>query len=146
MKSNLPENFSLLCAQTHHQGTVPTNTGCIWGAQAIPSHFTPKVTRVQGPKQLPQGPWVVWALLQDGHRDCQEGQGEGGEQLTPTSAWNSLQHCQRGSRTQDMCVPKDRSSSVSRWVTGFFPLFILVPKINTWSASQSNSPTDTSTA
>lgn len=55
------------------QETVPG-----WTQEIIPGW-------TQGPGTEP-APWTAWALLQDGPKDCQQGQGEGGEQFTPTSA------------------------------------------------------------
>lgn len=76
-----------------------------FGVQAIPFYFPPEAVGIQGAEAAAQGSWAVWALLQDGHRDHQEGQGEERERsISPHLPGTTPQCCQRGSRTQDFCV------------------------------------------
>lgn len=133
MKSNLPENFLLLCTQTHHQGAVLTNSRCISWNRLVSKQFPfippPEATRIQ--RAEPAAPGSVGSVgtapgwTQGSPGRAVRGRGE----FAPTSAWNHPTALpERLQDTRRVCVPKDGSSSMSRWETGFFLFLFLSPK------------------
>lgn len=107
--------FLVALYQTHHQGAVLTNTRCICWQFLVSKQF-PFISapRLQDPggSKGDLGTAPGWT---QGH---QKGQGEGGEQVIPTPAWNHPT-APSGAPGHKLCVPRDRSSSVSRWGLAF---------------------------
>lgn len=90
--------------------------GSFWCPSNSLLFHPPRLPGSSGLNQLPQAPWAVWALLQGGHRDRQEGQWEAGESLPPHLPGTTQQRCQRGSRTQDVCVSPRMGAA--QWADG----------------------------
>lgn len=109
LKSNLPKNFLLLCTRLLTREQFSQIPGAFVGSFWCPSNsllFQPQGSRGG------QGTAPRWT------QGYQQGQGEGGQQVTPHLPGTTPQHCQRAPG-HELCVPRDRSSSVSRWELAF---------------------------
>lgn len=157
LKSNHPENFSLLCTQKRNQGRVLTNTRYICRSPSASLLFYPK--GCQGTTGWSRCPAAgsQRACSSPTQEPSGRGSREGGRgarspprlPVVRTQRTRPILLPERLQHTRHMCIPKDRRSRTTRWgmlFCFFFTFFILVPKINTCSESQPNSPTDTSTA